>query len=875
MKRKLICIMAIAFTTWIIRAALNPHITELDLSIDGVADYDEFYEPSPSITPKGPGGFVCSNGWHKITLKAVGVNDPMKTRLNWNSTRLEVWTATNGGTQVLSPTLWDPASSMPTQLWVKGVSSSATGPTKDASGNWTNCGPETLCLEAINNGADPTTPGTYYDRVAFTVYQVDSITVMPKNAPVGWTPPVPVTIGAGAIHSPAHQADVTIQVQPTVAGIPIDVSLSGGLSYQPGKAAELTVGTQAATGGGAVVTVLTGTNGTISGELTSSDVNNMECWIHASATETNVRFTWDEYPEPDEWTFAPGYLPVPGVLTNHLVLRHHRDGEFPATTNGLPWQPLNGHDIRFFVEKVEYWDADGNLCETNNTAEAPADVSVWATFPTNPVTTDVNGHVTELLTIVTNGNLFSVTLVAYDTSVYREAATPPPAPFSMLSLLGGTGTPKTLAAPVAPPDDRTKWTQKEKDKSPYEGELDGYDALRAPDAPHVTERDEDTSGILIQPDAGTPAAKIVVKAYAKSGFTRKLDFGADFAKVKVVGQDGLVVTGQVVPVPGNSALDYSFTVTQVGGTWNLTNSMMVTLSVKYGVLPIGTDKVKLVGFKCYFEKIISDQLPDVEANTLPVGDGTAGSIDPNNPMIMGNRNDNKAYLQIKASVAPVASASVAFIGVRKAGTEPILDSHVVVPSGKAPLSFSSVSRGLYEIVAGIDTDASGTLTHSEVGTVFPQKVLTITRTDYDHDTATISNGWVWLMASGMAKNYLVQFRTAGAAGALLPGATPTHIMLDPLTGPGRPTHPLGQQWSSTAPYLGTCPLASFPETSAFSMEFATSVLVNQSVLALISTPAHIAEVKAAFAKHPVPASEVFNWEWVMNPRATDWYIWNH
>jgi hypothetical protein len=172
MKRKLICVLAVAFTTWLIRAGVNPHITELDLNIDGVSDYDEFFEPSPSITPKGPGGFVCSNGWKKITLKAVGVNDPMKTRLNWDSSKIEVWTATNGGTQVLSPTNYSPASSMPTQLWVKGVSVSATGPTKDASGNWTNCGPETLCLEAINNGADPTTPGTYYDRIAFTVMSV-------------------------------------------------------------------------------------------------------------------------------------------------------------------------------------------------------------------------------------------------------------------------------------------------------------------------------------------------------------------------------------------------------------------------------------------------------------------------------------------------------------------------------------------------------------------------------------------------------------------------------------------------------------------------------------------------------------------------------
>ena len=175
MKSKLIFILAAALASWGIRAALNPHITELYLNIDGVADYDEFYEPSPSITPKGPGGFVCSNGWKKITLKAVGVNEPMKTRLNWDSAKIEVWTATNGGTQVLSPTNYSPASSMPTQLWVKGVSPSATGPAKDASGNWTNCGPEHITLEAINNGADPTTPGTYYDRVAFTVVAVEFV----------------------------------------------------------------------------------------------------------------------------------------------------------------------------------------------------------------------------------------------------------------------------------------------------------------------------------------------------------------------------------------------------------------------------------------------------------------------------------------------------------------------------------------------------------------------------------------------------------------------------------------------------------------------------------------------------------------------------
>jgi|GEM_PF-7022708 len=36
MKRTLICIMAVALTTWSLRAGINPHIVEVDLNIEGV-----------------------------------------------------------------------------------------------------------------------------------------------------------------------------------------------------------------------------------------------------------------------------------------------------------------------------------------------------------------------------------------------------------------------------------------------------------------------------------------------------------------------------------------------------------------------------------------------------------------------------------------------------------------------------------------------------------------------------------------------------------------------------------------------------------------------------------------------------------------------
>jgi hypothetical protein len=456
MKRKLIFIMVVALTTWGIRAALNPHITDLDLSIYGVADYDEFYEPSPSITPKGPGGFVCSNGWKMITLKAVGVNDPMKTRLNWNSARIEVWTATNGGTQVSSPTLWDPASSMPTQLWVKGVSASATGPTKDASGNWTNCGPETLCLEAINNGANPTTPGTYYDRVAFTVYQVVSIDVTPKNAPTGYVSSVGVSIGAGGFASAAHQADVEIKVLPAVANIPVDVCLVNGRGHEVGRDAKLEMGSLTATADVAAVKVATAAGGVISGVMTSSDVLsdgilNPKCTIHTIHVDSDVAFIWDTVSEEGEWTFSPDALPVPGVLTNFLTLRHHRDD----TTNA-PSEPFDNHDITFFVTQVQF-SSNGVLTTLENTPAAPMDLSSWAHFSSMSYITTSNGLVEAPLIVEDNPALESIQITAYDWSVWLASAVPPPpapvpiAPGSPING-GGVALASTKAAGAAAPN---------------------------------------------------------------------------------------------------------------------------------------------------------------------------------------------------------------------------------------------------------------------------------------------------------------------------------------------------------------------------------------------------------------------------------------
>jgi hypothetical protein len=250
--------------------------------------------------------------------------------------------------------------------------------------------------------------------------QVESLTVRPKGAPADWTPPNPVTIGVGAIHSPTHQADVMIRVLPPLPGLPVDVCVIGGLGHDPGKNAELVMGAQTATGGCAAVTVLTDAGGAISGILTSSDVANMDCTIRAGQKEMNVRFTWNECDKTGIWADSAD-LTTPGVQTNHALFRHYRGASDSPTTNNALWMPFDGHDIRFYVEQVCYRDAEGNMYVTNNTAHAPADLSAWAFFPTNRVTTDAEGRVTERMTIMTNTIVF-IKKVVYDFSVHLEPA---------------------------------------------------------------------------------------------------------------------------------------------------------------------------------------------------------------------------------------------------------------------------------------------------------------------------------------------------------------------------------------------------------------------------------------------------------------------
>jgi hypothetical protein len=74
------------------------------------------------------------------------------------------------------------------------------------------------------------------------------------------------------------------------------------------------------------------------------------------------------------------------------------------------------------VEKVEYWDENHVLCETNNTPTDPHDLSAWASLPDTPSMTDGAGQCIVLLTVSNRSEIAMVRVVAYDWSIWKAPA---------------------------------------------------------------------------------------------------------------------------------------------------------------------------------------------------------------------------------------------------------------------------------------------------------------------------------------------------------------------------------------------------------------------------------------------------------------------
>lgn len=199
MKRSLIAsLMAVtALGSLIALAGVNPHISEVKLNIEGV-------DPGQKFTP-GPGGFVAKGGWKKITLSYSG--PALRVRLNRNSTKIGVYTDTTGTTAIPNDKVWDVENgeTLPAELWIKGEDVSTSGPTT------TTCGPEHICLEAINNGTSYVT--NLYDRVGFTV--VDMKIKTKKKGGITWDTET-TRIAAGGMATDIHYADLQIDISPAI-----------------------------------------------------------------------------------------------------------------------------------------------------------------------------------------------------------------------------------------------------------------------------------------------------------------------------------------------------------------------------------------------------------------------------------------------------------------------------------------------------------------------------------------------------------------------------------------------------------------------------------------------------------------------------------
>lgn len=244
-------------------------------------------------------------------------------------------------------------------------------------------------------------------------------------------------------------------------------------------------------------------------------------------------------------------------------------------------------------------------------------------------------------------------------------------------------------------------------------------------------------------------------------------------------------------------------------------------------------------------KVISDQLgvSGVEVNSLPVGDGKAGFISPNNPMIMATRSDSKAYLIIKTTIAPSSPAPQGdvYVGVRKVGETTLLAREEVL-SAQTSINFDAENETEYEIVAGIDKNEDDIFLNAEVCEVLAQQVLTIGLTGYADASGS---AFLQNLGVGVGQFYVDQFLTAGAGGATFTQGTRTTPTLSATVF----DHPFGQQWDASG--NADVPFVTFPATCQWAIDFAKTSEVKGVVKDAIGRTTLKKVVNAYFATNSV------------------------
>ncbi len=229
------------------------------------------------------------------------------------------------------------------------------------------------------------------------------------------------SIAAGHVVSPKthiHEAKVEITVDPAVEGIEVPVRLEAGRYYE-GSDAELTLNKQPVKPGDPIQKIATDAEGKLQGVLLSSDVRTKEskspCVITACSLTKNVDFVWDNWDEDvqgTEWISESDVITPGGQSEEHVWF-------------ALDTVPLDGHDIRFYVEKVVYIDEAGERQTRNNTPDDVNDLSDYAYFAPHSTTTSEKGMAKSTLHMKdpAGKSVILIEMAAYDFSAAIVART--------------------------------------------------------------------------------------------------------------------------------------------------------------------------------------------------------------------------------------------------------------------------------------------------------------------------------------------------------------------------------------------------------------------------------------------------------------------
>ena len=235
----------------------------------------------------------------------------------------------------------------------------------------------------------------------------------------------------------------------------------------------------------------------------------------------------------------------------------------------------------------------------------------------------------------------------------------------------------------------------------------------------------------------------------------------------------------------------------------------------------------------------SDQISGRECNALP----------GQNPMYMGARTDNRGYLQIDATILPQQINNLGLVGVRH-GTD-ILAS-VPIQAIRTPIDFAPAGgRELYEVVAGYDLNADGTLQNSEVSEVLTDQLMLLRQGDYNY-----SDGLLTALAIG----------TIGVGSQLLEAfiddTIPPNVVNSATTITSTElTHPIGANWDAS------CSASTRFYTYLEGTDVAKDVAIDSHTITALQTSLgqHQSEVQDYFTQNPTVNEHTFGpWNWQAN-----------